>query len=118
LVAQTAEPSSQDSAAADELTGRRGGRLDLADQAPATGRGGFGEPDAAPGLPSPPEPGAPGKPGRLLDTTPSPRTETSPPPLTAQAEQVVGKTKLGLEAPRMQTPAAVPLSGSAGSSGA
>jgi uncharacterized protein (TIGR02266 family) len=55
------------------------------------------ERDSAPGLPSPPTAGAP----RLLDTTPSARSLDAP-----GVEPV--KTKLGLEAPRVQSPSQPP----------
>ena len=77
------------------------------------GRTPFADVESIPGLPSPPETDA-AKP-RLLDTTPSPRTEASPLPVvpTALTDPPSGKTKLGmgLEAPRMQTPAAIPAGG-------
>jgi uncharacterized protein (TIGR02266 family) len=119
LVAQTADgsgssvPASGTSDAAatappppDELAKRRA--------SPAGQQTGdkFDEAESIPGLPSPPETDA-GKPGRLLDTTPSPRTETPPAPTTL-TDPPSAKTKLGLglEAPRMATPAAIPVSGS------
>ncbi len=120
LVAQTAEPSQQQAEPPpDELAVRRGGRLDPTTPEP---RSPFGDAESAPGLPSPPEldahAGAKG--GRLLDTTPSPRSEPRPtpaPPLPVQAESLGAKTKLGLEAPRMQAPAAIPLAGGASAQG-
>lgn len=71
----------------------------------------FNELESAPGLPSPPEAGLPPKPGRLLDTSPSPRIESPPP--TPPPSDLGPKTRLGLglEAPRMQAPSAVPGAG-------
>lgn len=96
----------------DELAARRGGRADstLADPItatpadapldPASTSPGFAsgrasekslDRDSAPVLPSPPEMGsAPAKAPRLLDTTPSPRTESDP-------MEKLAKTKLGME---------------------
>jgi uncharacterized protein (TIGR02266 family) len=57
--------------------------------------------DSAPGLPSPPamEPSAKLSSPRLLDTTPSPRSESDPIP---------AKTKLGIEPPRPAMPSSPP----------
>jgi uncharacterized protein (TIGR02266 family) len=103
LIAQTADGAS--ATPPDELAARRGGRGDatLPDPAPlppasATAIGvakGHYERDSAPGLPNPPEhsprAGAP----RLLDTSPSPRTD----PIEVVG---AGRTKLGLDPPRLQ----------------
>ena len=53
--------------------------------------------ELAPGLPSPPETSAPVKPPRLLDTSPSPRTESGDP-----MEKLM-KTKIGLEPVHVST---------------
>jgi uncharacterized protein (TIGR02266 family) len=111
LIAQTAGATQNDiPIPQDELAARRGpnGRADSTLSEPpesadpaatapgfASGRGGdspFVDRDSAPGLPSPPETSAPGKAPRLLDTSPSPRTETPSDPM-----EKLAKTKLGLE---------------------
>jgi uncharacterized protein (TIGR02266 family) len=77
----------------DELAARRHGRPDtpLAEPPPPV------DPDSAPGLPDPPA----GRPGRLLDTTPSPRSEDkrpSGPNLSSGAQ-----TRLGVEPAKVAT---------------
>ncbi len=118
----------------DELAARRGGRADstLADPPPpaapamhddpshtapgfASARG--SEPvipqdrDSAPGLPSPPETSAPAKAPRMLDTTPSPRTQgddeaaARKAALIAQNDRMekLAKTKIGMEPAHVMT---------------
>lgn len=134
LIAQTAEGGQAASNGVDELAARRSGPLrqdsTLADppapQSPhladvpatldpsstspgfASGRasGLAVDRDSAPGLPSPPDVAA--KQPRLLDTSPSPRTERP----TADPMVGLAKTKLGMEpvpaVPRMQAPSAQP----------
>jgi uncharacterized protein (TIGR02266 family) len=122
LVAQTAEEAAAAGTPAptslDELAARRG-RTDSKAPEPAAARSPFPDAESIPGLPPEPE-APPQKPGRLLDATPSPRTEapTTPPAISDTSPAPV-KTKLGLglEAPRMQTPSAVPLAGNDRGSG-
>jgi uncharacterized protein (TIGR02266 family) len=105
LVAQTADPSE---AAAALLADAE------PDVAPSAGRAPFADAESVPALPIPPET-ATSKSGRLQVPTPPPRTEAPPPsPPSPPSESHGAKTKLGigLEAPRMQTPSAVPLPGS------
>jgi len=124
LVAATAEQAEP----ADELASRRPGPLAAAGSEVGTGRSPFGDIESIPRLPSPPEPELPAaaasKGGRLLDASPSPRSEppslrpappSTPPPLQSSG----AKTKLGfgLEAPPMPTPSAVPLGGATPGSG-
>jgi uncharacterized protein (TIGR02266 family) len=102
LVAQTAHGNVSAHQMADELAARRGGlRADstLADPpAPAHDR------DSAPGLPSPPD----ARPApKLLDTTPSPRTEQQTyvdRPAERPSDVNSAKTRLGLEPARSTSP--------------
>ncbi|HWO18727.1 MAG TPA: TIGR02266 family protein [Kofleriaceae bacterium] len=75
--------------------------------------GRFSDVESIPELPSPPQTDS-AKPGRLLDTTPSPRTEPSSAP-TKLTDSPSSRTKLGLglEAPPMpiKTPVTNPLDG-------
>jgi len=112
LIAQTADAATTDMPA-DELASRRAASRDAtinerpesdrAQTVDSTARAPYADRDSAPGLPSPPEPSRPNP--KILDTTPSPRTEPSQPPVnTAQTPALApAKTQLGLE------PARVPL---------
>ncbi len=115
LIAQTADAATTDMPA-DELASRRAASRDAtvderadSDRAPTvdnTARAPYADRDSAPGLPSPPEASRPNP--KILDTTPSPRTESpsQPPANTSQTPApsiAPAKTVLGLE------PARVPL---------
>ena len=121
LIAQTADATTTDMPA-DELATRRAAATrsdstvgdrpdsDRAATVDSTVRAPYADRDSAPGLPSPPEPSRPNP--KILDTTPSPRTEASSPsqPPANTASTPYGspnaegaKTRLGLE------PARVPL---------
>ncbi len=81
----------------DELAARRHGRPDtpLAEPPPP-------DRDSAPGLPEPP---AAGRPGKLLDTTPSPRTDEPRRGLPAEG---AAKTRLGVEPAKAAIPKGKP----------
>jgi uncharacterized protein (TIGR02266 family) len=112
LIAQTADAATTDMPA-DELASRRAASRDAtvndrpdADRAATvdnTMRAPYADRDSAPGLPSPPEPSRPNP--KILDTTPSPRSEGSTPPMNMSQTPALApaKTVLGLE------PARVPL---------
>jgi uncharacterized protein (TIGR02266 family) len=94
LVAQTAH----ESGIADELAARRGGvRHDSTLADPPTA---VRDRDSAPGLPNPPETRPAPK---LLDTTPSPRTE-QPTQVERPSDLGAAKTRLGLEPARSTSP--------------
>ena len=105
LIAQTADATTTDMPA-DELAGRRAASRDAtvndrpeSDRAPtvdSTARAPYADRDSAPNLPSPPEPSRPNP--KILDTTPSPRSEASTPPANMIAP---AKTQLGLEPARV-----------------
>jgi uncharacterized protein (TIGR02266 family) len=100
----------------DELALRRGNAPTVSDPEPmshdidpsstspgfASGRGSeqaMLDRDSAPGLPNPPEPGMPARqPHRLLDTSPSPRTEHQTDPM-----EKLARTKLGMEPVHVST---------------
>ncbi|MFN0250907.1 MAG: TIGR02266 family protein [Kofleriaceae bacterium] len=108
LIAQTADAATTDMPA-DELASRRAASRDStvderpeADRAATvdnTVRAPYADRDSAPGLPSPPaiEPMASRPHGKILDTTPSPRSEASMPPMNMPPP---AKTVLGLEPAR------------------
>ena len=114
LIAQTADATTTDMPA-DELASRRAASRDAtvndrpesdrAQTVDSTARAPYADRDSAPGLPSPPEPSRPNP--KILDTTPSPRSEPSQPPMNALQTPALApaKTQLGLE------PARVPLRG-------
>jgi uncharacterized protein (TIGR02266 family) len=92
LVAATAASDEADTKAmplpADELAARRHGRPETPLAEPPLPN--LPDRDSAPGLPEPP---AAGRPGKLLDTTPSPRTEERRP----STPDLAAKTRLGVE---------------------
>ncbi len=79
--------------------------------------------DSAPGLPSPPESGHTGRTGKLLDTTPSPRTEgpgrsssSSVPPANVSADGQ--RTRLGVEPAKAATDRAAAVAAEPGETAA
>jgi uncharacterized protein (TIGR02266 family) len=97
LIAQTADGSN--SAASDEHFTRRGRGEATLDNHAGIAAARLPEPHEAPNLPTPPQPSARPQP-RLLDTSPSPRSEA---PLGAQPQlpsETLSRTRLGVEPAR------------------